>query len=224
MNRISLWPIDAWLAVCTIGAVLFLGLRGYEYYFFYRANDLLHSYSWGHVPQQLIPGYNTALITGAGFAAYLMWGAGFFGVMVKARDAAQFMGIAGHSWSAWAIAAIIVPVAGLIVPFLVIGEIRRSIVYSARHASLDETWRTKSGFSVATLFIPISLLVNVAARIWTENGRQATSPQGVAYVLSEMPLHLSVMAVCFAVPLVYVFSTRVFLGALARRDAARRFA
>ena len=43
MNRISLWPADACLAICATGAALFLGLRGYDYYFFNRANDLLRS-------------------------------------------------------------------------------------------------------------------------------------------------------------------------------------
>lgn len=177
------------------------------------------------MPQQLIPAYNATSIAGIGFAAYLLWGAGFFGAMIKARDAAQFTGIAGHTWSAWGIAAIIIPIAGLIVPFLVIGEIRRSIVYSARHACLDETWRTKSGFSVATLLMPVSLLVNIAAmQIWNEDGRHATSSQGVSFALSEMPLHFAVMTACFAVPLVYVFSTRVFLATLARREAALRYA
>ena len=223
MNRISLWPVDAWLATCTIGAVLYLGLRGYEYHLFHLVNDLLPSYGWGNVPPQLIPAYNPTQVMVIGFAVYFMWGAGFFGAMVKARDAAQFMGVVGHKWSAWAIASIILPVIGLIIPFMVVGEIRRSIVYSARHDCLDETWRTKSGFSAATLLIPVSLLVNVAAvQIWIENGRQATSPQGLALALSEMPLHFAVMAGCFALSLVYVFSMRIFLGRLARRETVLR--
>ena len=218
MNHISPRSFDVWLAVCLVGALLFAGLRGYEYFFLARVDELLGSYRWGQVPQHLIPAYSPVLITALGFTAYGMWAIGFFGAMIKARDTAQMTGITGHKWSAWAIASIIVPIVGAVVPWLVVGEIRRSIVYSARSSCLDDAWRGKGRFSVATLLVAISVILNVAAvKVWNDIGQLATSAKGVASALAEMPLGLAVISGCLAASLLYLFSTRAFLLSLIRR-------
>jgi len=220
MRRISLWPVDLWLFLCTVGALTHVGLRGYDYYFVRRLNYLLAFYSWGHVPRELMPPYDVNLETEIGVVAYALWGIAFFGTIVKARDAAQRMGVDGHTWSAWAIASMILPIVGNIIPWLVVGEIRRSIVYSARHATFDDTWRTKSSFSAATFLIAISVLVNVGAMAaWSIIAAQAGSAAGVASALADMPLALVIIAACFAAPVLYLFSTRLALGSLARRYA-----
>jgi hypothetical protein len=145
-------------------------------------------------------------------------GIGFFGAIIKARDIAQVMGIGGHRWSAWAIASLLLPIVGAIIPWLVIGEIRRSIIYSARHSCFDDTWGTKSRFSIATLLVAISVFLNLAAiKVWADNGQRETSAEALASALSDMPLGLSLISGCFAVSLVYLFTARAYLSSLAHR-------
>jgi len=220
MRRISLWPVDLWLFLCTVGALIFVGLRGYDYYYISRANDLLRVYAWGRVPLQLLPAYDEKLVLALGLSSYVLWVIGLFGAMIKARDAAQRLGVAGHKWSGWAIASIIIPVVGWIVPWLVVGEIRRSIVSSARRSSFDDTWRTKSSFSAATLLVALCFLLNAGmAKVLSDINQNTTSAAGVASAVSDMPLGLTIIAACFAASLVYLLSTRAALGALARSYA-----
>jgi hypothetical protein len=179
MRRISLWPVDLWLFLCTAGALIFVGLRGYDFYYISRANDLLRVYAWGRVPLQLLPAYDATLVLALGLSSYVLWVIGLFGAMIKARDAAQRLGVAGHKWSGWAIASIIIPVVGWIVPWLVVGEIRRSIVSSARRSSFDDTWRTKSSFSAATLLVALCFLLNAgAAKVLSDINQNTTSAAG----------------------------------------------
>ena len=114
-----------------------MGLLAYDYVFLWRVSSLLTVYKRGELPRQLVPPYNVTLVTVLGYSAYAMWGAGFFGAMIEARECARSMGIVGHGWSGWAIGiTLFVPFVGLVIPWLGFGEIRRSIIYSARRSSM----------------------------------------------------------------------------------------
>jgi hypothetical protein len=214
----TLRVLNVWFGVCVIGTLLYLGLLAYDYVFLLRLSTLLKIYRWGEVPRELMPAYNVPLVTVLRYAAYAMWGVGFFAAMMQARECARSMGIVGHKWSGWAIGvALFVPVAGLVIPWLGFGEIRRSIIFSARHLSYSDRWRAESRFSATTVLLAASLIVNIGAiRVVGEEGKHATSASGVASVLSSMPLGMLIISLCFGVSLAYLFSTYAALRKLTR--------
>src|SRR5690349_19600287 len=149
--------LNVWLAVCVSGAVLYVGLLAYDYVFLLRISTLLKTYRWGEVPRELIPTYNVPLMVALAYAAYAMWGVGFFGAMMSARACARFMGIVGQRWSGWTIGiALFVPVVGAVIPWLGFGEIRRSIIFSARRSSYSDAWRTERRLSAMPVLLAVS--------------------------------------------------------------------
>src|ERR1700730_8279313 len=119
-----------------VSECLSVDLLAYDYVFLWRVSSLLTVYKRGELPRQFVPPYNVTLVTVLGYSAYAMWGAGFFGAMLEARERARSMGIVGHGWSGWAIGiTLLVSFVGLVIPWLGFGEIRLSIIYSARRLS-----------------------------------------------------------------------------------------
>ncbi len=112
----------------------------------------------------------------------------------------------------------LLPIVRVIIPWLVFRRAPPVIIYSARHSRFDDTWHIKSCFSIATLLVAISVFVNLGViKVWAENGQRETSAEVLASVLSEMPVGLSLISGCFAVSLVYLFTSRVYLSSLAHR-------
>jgi hypothetical protein len=217
-TTVPLRNLNLWLGICVFGALLYVGLLAYHYVFLLRVNTLLTVYRWGEVPPDLVPPYNVPLVTVLYYLAYAMWGVGFFAAMMQARERAQSMGIVGHKWSGWAIGVtFFIPLVGLVIPWLGFGEIRRSIIFSARRLSYSGIWRAESVVSAATVLLAVSVFSNIAAmRVVAEDGRRATSASGLASVLSLFPTSMVVMSFCFGVSLAYLFSTWAALRKLAR--------